>query len=178
MKIFILFFLLVIAVAQDICSGRVSNRLILLGLLIGLICKVQEDEARGIYLFLRNVSVPVILFYLLFLMRVLGAGDIKLFSMIGGILTIEELLLCIWYSFIIGGILSLLYLLRDKHGWKKLKYAWDYLLCVCRYQKIVPYELPEEIPKSKMAFSVAIFLGWIGVFCIPLIKSGGLFWYS
>lgn len=178
MKIVILFFLLVIAMMQDIRSGRVSNRLILLGLLIGLICKVQESEVRGIYLFLRNVSVPVILFYLLFLMHVLGAGDIKLFSMIGGILTIEELFLCIWYSFGVGGILSLFYLLRDKNGWKKLKYAWNYLLCVCKYRKIVPYELPEEIPGSKMAFSIAIFLGWLGVFCIPLIKSGGLFWYS
>lgn len=129
-------------------------------------------------MYLRNISVPVILFYLLFLMHVLGAGDIKLFSMIGGILTIQELFLCIWYSFLAGGILSLFYLIKDKHRWKKLKYAWGYLLRVCREQKIVPYELPEEIPKSKMAFSIAIFLGWLGVYCIPLIKSGGLFWYS
>ncbi|MCM1258005.1 MAG: prepilin peptidase [Roseburia sp.] len=178
MKIIILFFLLVIAVTQDIHSGRVPNKLILCGLLFGLICKIQEYEVRGIYLYLRNISVPVILFYLLFLMHVLGAGDIKLFSMIGGILTIEELFLCIWYSFIVGGVLSLLYLLKDKYGWKKLKYAWSYLLCLCKEQKIVAYELPEEIPKSKMAFSIAIFLGWMGVICIPLIQSGGLFWFS
>lgn len=173
-----MFFLLVLAVTQDIRSGRVSNKLILLGLLIGLFCKVREYEVRGIYLFLRNVSVPVILFYLLFLMHVLGAGDIKLFSMIGGILTIEELFLCIWCSLAAGGILSLLYILADNHREEKLKYAWSYLVHMCIYQKVISYELPEGIPKSKMAFSLAVFLGWIGSNCIPLIKSGGLFWYS
>lgn len=173
-----MFFLLVTAVGQDIRSGRVSNKLILCGLFIGLFCKVQEYEARGIYLFLRNISVPVILFYLLFLMHVLGAGDIKLFSMIGGILTIEELFLSIFYSLMAGGILSLLFILADKHRGQKLKYAWSYLFYVCKYRNFIPYELPEEIPKSKMAFSLAIFLGWISIYCIPLIKSGGLFWYS
>lgn len=164
--------------AQDIRSGRVSNKLILFGLSVGFLSKVWEYEARGMYLFLRNISVPVILFYLLFLMHVLGAGDIKLFSMIGGILTIEELLLCVWYSVVAGGILSLLFIMADKYRVLKLKYAWNYLFSVCRYQKIIPYEPPEGIPKSKMAFSFAIFLGWIGIYCIPLIKSGGLFWYN
>ncbi|WP_256387212.1 prepilin peptidase [Roseburia sp. 1XD42-69] len=173
-----MFFLLVIAVAQDIRSGRVSNKLILFGLFLGLLSKVQEYDFRGIYFFLRNISVPVILFYLMFLMHVLGAGDIKLFSMIGGILTIEELLFCIFYSFIAGGILSLFYLLMDNHRGEKLKYACNYLFYVCRYQKIIPYELPEEIPKSKMAFSLAVFLGWICMYAIPIVKSGGLFWYS
>ena len=174
----ILCFLLVTAVIQDIRSGRVSNKLILFGLLVGLFSKVWEYDARGIYLFLRNISVPVILFYLLFLMHVLGAGDIKLFSMIGGILTIQELFLCIWYSFMAGGILSLFYLLKDKDRWMKLKYAWGYLLRICRERKVVPYELPEEMARSKMAFSIAVFGGWLGVYCIPLMKSGGLFWYS
>lgn len=178
MKIIISFFLLVIAMAQDIRSGRVSNKLILYGLSFGLICKIQEYGARGIYLYLRNISVPVILLYLLFLMHVLGAGDIKLFSMIGGILTIQELFLCIWYSFMAGGILSLFYLLKDKDRWKKLKYAWGYLLRISRERKVVPYELPEEMARSKMAFSIAVFGGWLGVYCIPLMKSGGLFWYS
>lgn len=174
----ILCFLLVTAVIQDIRSGRVSNKLVLFGLLVGLFSKVWEYDARGIYLFLRNISVPVILFYLLFLMHVLGAGDIKLFSMIGGILTIQELFLCVCYSVAAGGILSLLFIIADKHRRVKLKCAWNYLYSVCRYQKVMPYEPPEGIPESKMAFSLAIFLGWVLIYMIPLIKSGGLFWYN
>lgn len=165
-----MFFLLVIAVVQDVSSGRVSNKLIVFGLLFGFLCKVWEFEVRGVYLFLRNISVPVILFYLLFLMRVLGAGDIKLFSMIGGILTIQELLLCIWYSFIIGGMVSLFCLLADKNRMVKLKCAFGYLLSAVGFRKIVPYELPESVPKSKMAFSIAVLLGWIGIYCIPRIS--------
>ena len=50
----------------------------------------------------------------------------------------------------------------------------------CAYVGIesLAYELPEEIPKSKMAFSLAVFLGWICMYAIPIVKSGGLFWYS
>lgn len=162
--------LLLFAAGEDICSGRVSNKLIFSGLLFGLFCKIGECEAGGIILFLRNISVPVILFFLLFLMHVLGAGDIKLFSMIGGILNIEELFLCIRYSFWIGGIMCVLHLMADKNRLMKLKYACVYVSDLVRCQKLVPYQLPDDIPKSKMAFSIAILLGWICAFCIPLLQ--------
>ena len=169
MKVVILFLLLAIAVVQDIYSGRVSNKLILLGLVFGFISKIWDCGAGGIYFFLRNIFVPVVVFYLLFLMHVLGAGDIKLFSMIGGILTIQELFLCMWYSLIAGGVISLFCLLADKNRVIKLRNACIYLLDLAKKRKIVPYELPEDIPKKRMAFSAAILLGMAGVYCIPLI---------
>lgn len=166
----ILFLLLALAVVQDIYSGKVSNKLILLGLVFGFSYKIWDYGASGIYYFLRNISVPVVMFYLLFLMHVLGAGDIKLFSMIGGILTIEELFSCIWYSLMIGGGISLVYLFVDKNRVAKLRCACIYLLDLAKNQKIVPYKLPEEIPKKRMAFSAAIFLGFICMYGISLIE--------
>lgn len=100
MKLVLLFSFLSLAAGQDIRSGKISNRLIVLGMVFGGCLQVLQHHAEGIYFFLRNISVPIILFYLLFQMRVLGAGDIKLFSMMGSILTIQELCKCIVYGFL------------------------------------------------------------------------------
>ena len=62
----LLFVLLCLAAVQDIRSGKVANRLIAMGLLAGAVFQAAEHQAWGVYYFLRNVSVPIILFYLLF----------------------------------------------------------------------------------------------------------------
>jgi len=95
---------------------------------------------RGVYYFLGNISIPIILLYLLFQMRVLGAGDIKLFSMIGSILTTEELFRCMAYSFAAAGAGAgagaAFFLLADKNRWQKLRYAGGYLLDILKTGKI------------------------------------------
>ena len=147
--------------AQDIRSGRVSNKLILFGLFLGLLSKVQEYDFRGIYFFLRNISVPVILFYLMFLMHVLGAGDIKLFSVIGGIWDLHILKLTIIISFLVAAGMSLWKMLYHHNLISRLCILGKYL-----YQVIVTFQLP-EYPKGDQGkqhiihFSIAIFIGFL-----------------
>ena len=71
---FITLTLLSVAVVMDIQSFRVSNRLIVSGLISGLFLQVLEEGVKGLGVFILNVSIPIILFYLLFLIRALGAG--------------------------------------------------------------------------------------------------------
>lgn len=119
------------------------------------------------YFFLRNISVPVIILFLLFLMRVLGAGDIKLFSMIGSILTIRELYRCIVYGFVAGGILAVFYLAADVQRMERLKYAFGYLVNMAKNRQIKPY-IPPAAGKLKMPFSIPILLGVIGALYFPV----------
>ena len=112
---------LVMAAVQDIRSGKVSNRLIVAGLMIGSFFQIRNYQICGMYYFLRNVSIPVILLYLLFQMRVLGAGDIKLFSMIGSFLTMQELLKCMAYSFLAAGAGAVLFLAADKRRRQRIR---------------------------------------------------------
>ena len=71
---------LVFAVAADFREMRISNRLIASGLMMGLALRILGEGGAGIVHFLVNISIPVILLFLLFQLRVIGAGDIKLFS--------------------------------------------------------------------------------------------------
>lgn len=140
-------------------TGRVPNRLIATGLVAGLIVRVTGQQAFGIYYFLGNISVPVILFYLLFQMRVLGAGDVKLFSMIGGFLTLEELFRCIAYSLIMAGAQAVLFLAADQKRWEELTHAGKYFLDLISTGKPKPYAPKKDAERMHFALAVPILFG-------------------
>ena len=65
------------------------------------------EGSAGIVHFLVNISIPVIFLFLLFQMRALGAGDIKLFSVAGGFLTIRQLLYVMLAAFFSAAFIGL-----------------------------------------------------------------------
>ena len=100
--------LLCFAVYTDMTRTRISNRLIVSGLILALIFRIAEEGGSGALVYMMNISIPVIFLYVLFQLHVLGAGDIKLFSMIGAFISTQELVWVVAASFIIGAVLGLL----------------------------------------------------------------------
>lgn len=97
---------LIMAVVTDFRETRISNRLIASGLMVGLAFRFVGEGSVGIVHFLVNISIPVILFFLLFQMRALGAGDIKLFSVAGGFLTTRQLIYMMLASLFIAAVIG------------------------------------------------------------------------
>lgn len=93
---------------------KISNRLIASGLILGLAFRIMGEGGAGIVHFLVNISIPVILLFLLFQMRALGAGDIKLFSVVGGFLTTRQLLYVMLAAFLSAGVIGIGKLLYQK----------------------------------------------------------------
>ena len=91
---------------MDFQTGKISNRLIVSGLIWGLAFRLMGDGMAGVLPFLIHISIPVILLFLLFSLRILGAGDIKLFSIAGGFLTLTQLCYLIPTAFIIGAVMG------------------------------------------------------------------------
>lgn len=106
--------ILVSAVVTDLRERRISNRLIALGLFIGLILHILGEGSIGVVHFLVNISIPVILLFLLFQLRALGAGDIKLFSVVGGFTEIRQLLFVMLISFLSAALIGCGKLLYQK----------------------------------------------------------------
>lgn len=102
------------AVAADFKEMRISNRLIVSGLLCGLALRVMTEGGAGIIHFLVNISIPVILLFLFFQLRALGAGDIKLFSVTGAFLTTEQLIELMITAFLVACIVGIIKMLRQK----------------------------------------------------------------
>lgn len=100
---------------MDFGNEKISNRLIVSGLFWGLAFRLLGEGSAGVVHFLVNISIPVILLFLLFQMRAIGAGDIKLFSVAGGFLTTKQLLYVMLAAFAAGaaiGLIKLVYRVR------------------------------------------------------------------
>lgn len=136
---------LLCAVYTDMTQTRVSNRLIMLGLIIGFIFRLWSEGLMGVFFYVVNIFIPVIFLYLLFQMRALGAGDIKLFSMLGAFISVEQLLKLMMAAFCVGAILGIC----------KILYQFVFLKC--------------ELGKlTQIHFSPAILIAYI------LVVGGGL----
>lgn len=163
MKVVLSLALLSTAVVMDIRSSKISNRLILGGLATGFLIRIIECGVRGIGVFLINASIPVILFYLLFLMRALGAGDIKLFSVIGGIWNLKMLFMIIIVSFLAAAGMSFCKMLYHRNLISRLFIFGRYVRETVFLGRLQKYPIESEGKQHIIHFSIAIFIGFITV---------------
>jgi prepilin peptidase CpaA len=152
--------LVLIAFISDIKTFKIKNEIVIFFLIIGFISNILLDGANGIVFSLKGVATPILILFAFFAMRMLGAGDIKLFCAIGSILGLEFVLYNMAYSFICGGVIALLVLLKNKNGIYRLKYLLDYIK-VCMFTgKMLPYtNLQNKSDNSKFHFTYAIISG-------------------
>ena len=132
-----------VAAFMDLRFRKVSNRLILMGLGVGLIRRLLLEGGTGLLVGVIQIIIPVVFLYLFFLIGALGAADIKLFSLIGGFVNFKELATCVVVAFMIGAIWSIGLLLQI--GVRRLLH---------KNQESKGKEEDKSIP-----FAVAIFLG-------------------
>ena len=155
-----------LAVTQDLSSMRISNRLILAGIMMGLGFRLWMQGPAAIVPFLVNISFPVIVLYLFFLMGAIGAGDIKLFSVIGSFVNFRQLVWCMGLSFVIGAVFSLCRMLKNRNLQISMFHAFSYIgmLLMGDYKT---YDRNTSGEHNRIHFSLAICIG------IVWVKGGG-----
>ena len=156
--------LLTAAAFTDIRTGRISNRLIAVGTLTGTVVQVMEYGGKGILYAAGLIFFPVFLLFFLFLMHALGAGDIKLFSVIGSIWNFPILMHCIFISFFVGALISLLKLLSQRTLFSQMFYFFQYVRNCITDRRILAYPKESGSHQNIIHFSIAILLG----FCITM----------
>lgn len=152
--------LLILAVWMDIRTWRISNRLIGSGLLMGFLIQVWQYGIRGIGIFIVNVSIPVILLYLLFLMRALGAGDIKLFSVISSIWNLKMVCITMLAAFFVAAVTAFCKLIYHGNLFSSLCIFGSYVRQVMATGKITKYPRESKGKQNFIHFSVAILIGF------------------
>ncbi len=158
----LLYGVLCLAVIGDFYRMKISNRLIIVGLLLSLGFRVSTEGAGAVPVVLWNISFPVIVLYVFYLLGAIAAGDVKLFSVIGGFLHFYELMMCIVVSFLIAALFSLGKMVcyhRFSSGIKEgAKYLWGRLKGEQRV-----YERDFSNKTNLIHFSFAILLGTAAV---------------
>lgn len=113
-----LIILLLIAAWQDSRHYRIPNALVFPGAIIGVLLHTllpQELGGLGILTSLAGLGVGLAVLLPLYLLRAMGAGDIKLMAMIGAFVGPASMLSVTLYILLAGGVLAIgVVLLRGK----------------------------------------------------------------
>ena len=149
---------------MDLKTDRISNRLILFGLFLGLPYQILLNGARGILVFLLNGCVPILLFFLFYHIKALGAGDIKLLSVLGLFLDKESYFRTIVYIFAAAALIGVMKLLVRGVLIKRLYTLGRYVYGAYRTGCLKEYGCGEpetDYWENRIHFSVAILLGYL-----------------
>ncbi len=112
----VLMVLLGIAAFSDCRTRRIPNALVLAGILIGFAFNTFAPSVpkAGFLFALSGAMVGFALFLPLYLLRAIGAGDVKLLAVVGAFLGPLATLNAGVCTFILGGVLSVVFVIR--HG--------------------------------------------------------------
>ncbi len=97
-------------VIYDVSTYKIPNRVPITGLIIGVLLNLVAKGPLIILESLAGIFIPIAILFFLHRLKFLGAGDIKLLAMIGSYLGFD-IIYVILYSFIFGGIISILRIL-------------------------------------------------------------------
>lgn len=129
----------------------------MVGLIVGLATNIYELGVKGIKLWGTGVITPLLLLFVLYAFRMIGAGDVKLFIVIGGFIGNALVIQSIFIAFIIGAIMSVFKLIKYKNFSYRMKYLVNYLSKTIQSNKYQPYcDLKKTEHQSVIPFTVAI----------------------
>ena len=153
---------------MDYRKKRIPNLLITAMFLYGLFWRLFREGVGGVAVFVGQAVAVVCLFYALFRLGALGAGDVKLFGVTAGYLPFKKILIFLFVSLLISAIISLIKLWKKKYFWERLRYFAGYLASVWKSGKWRLYlENGEEKTdvgiclSGPILFSLLLYLGGV-----------------
>ncbi len=155
------------AFAMDLRRQKIANLWILTGWVWGLGLQYAAEEWGGVLQFFIGAGIPVLCLFLLFYFRMLGAGDIKLLSVLGGLLGGQAALRLLLLSFFFGGVLSLGLLISSGTLVFRLRYFADYFRTYVKSRERRPYRQTGERAEH-FHFTLPVLLGvfvYVGGIC-------------
>ena len=120
----VLVLLLFVAAVLDFYKGKIPNVLTLTGCCYGLVRMVWYQE---ILKFIPGILLPVVVLFPVYKIGGIGAGDVKLFAMLGFYFTFRETVFCIWLAFVLGAVISVISFIRYKNFMERMTYLFSYL---------------------------------------------------
>ena len=163
--------LMLLLARQDITSYRISNKLVLIGVLLGVVLNgllpegwgfnSQIPGALGWWAAIKGVAIGMAMLLPLYWLRAMGAGDVKLMGMVGAFLGPNDVFGAVLATFVVGGVMALLMVIWSKQ-----------LVALLQNVKLILYggavklsagllPLMDDLPVSvgKLPYAVPITLG-------------------
>lgn len=179
MSIFInsglLLVILAVAAWYDIREQRIPNWWCALAFLCGLYLTWQKAPGEGrawsmAWYGIRLLSVTA-LWFPLFRLRMIGAGDVKLMAIITGFLGFKTGASVILYGFFIGAVLAFLKMLICRNLHQRLAYFFAYIRRLFLTKEAVPYYRASRDGKNAVIPMAACLLAGYGWYLLRLLRA-------
>lgn len=160
----ILLLLLFVAAWQDFRSYHISNTIVFLGALLGVLLNTSLPAGIGIFESLMGWCIGLLLLLPLYLLRMMGAGDIKLMAMVGAFVGTSDILGVFLNTLITGGVLAFIISLQQGMAGRLMENLTHMLQTIFTINKIdslsnnppVLGKTPTSIGKIPYAIAIAI----------------------
>jgi prepilin peptidase CpaA len=166
-RMIVLITLLVIAATIDYRSHRIPNWLVLTGMFFGVIYNIMVPPfPHASYLWpLEGLGLGFIAFLPLYMLGVMGAGDVKLMAMVGAIIGPVDVAWALLCTMIVGGALSIVLVLTRGTVQRLLEnfatvFQLTYLDAGAGVRPRLHFD--ETVSAGKLPYGVAIAMGTIG----------------
>lgn len=170
-ELFIVSILVFIAMYHDIKYRKIPNLLVIIGLLIAflklILLTIPLDEKLS---FIFGLCIPIATLFLLFKIRALGAGDIKLLAVIGFMVGYQRIIYIIIYSMFIAGIYGIILIFLGKDMKARYKSLVQYIVSCVNNRRFISYSNFYSADTVQVYFSIAIAVAYFLDFLIVLFK--------
>lgn len=161
------------AALNDIKYARIPNILIAIGLVSGLVYSVINGGVGAMAAAIVQSVLFLIISYPLYMIRAIGAGDIKLYMMAGCFLEKSQYIKCLVFALLISGVLATIKLIMYSDCRKRWCYLCGYLRKIIYTGAVDAYEITmKENPKEGIRLAVPLFLSII-LSILPLAAERG-----
>lgn len=142
----------------DFKKKRIPNVYILVGVIATLIRAAVAGNINGIEEWLIGLICPIIILFILFAARVLGAGDIKVIAVISSMVSREWAVLFTGMIFITAGTFSLTVMIFRGELMRRIYVLGNYIYQISTEKKIMHYPR-DEAESGKIAMVPFMFIG-------------------
>jgi len=154
--------LTLLALFGDIRTYKVKNSVVLPFIIFGVALNTLNSGVEGAVSSISGILLPVLLLFVFFALRMMGAGDIKFFCAAGAITGPFFVLNLIAYSFVCGGIICIIIMAVRKNGLQRLLYLGAYLKSCFLTMSLLPYsDFSDKNSGERFQFMYAIACGLI-----------------
>ncbi len=174
----ILFALLLCASWVDAKSNRIPNKLVLVGCVLGVLLNAALREGLGfvscwpggigIWKSIAGLLLGATLLLPMYLLRAMGAGDVKLMAMVGAFIGPISIIGVILMTFIVGGFMSIITVIQNKTVKRLFTNLQSMVLTgfIQGTMREVPNLQTPEISAGRMPYAIAITGGALVYFAL------------
>jgi prepilin peptidase CpaA len=152
-----------IAVITDLRAHRISNLLVLAGLISSAVIQGWLYGFSGMTVWLMGLAAGLVIFLPHYAFAGMAAGDVKLMAMVGSFLGPVAALWSAALTLIVGGVLGVLVLLYKKQLGRFIQRYW----VMASLHTYIPPEA-DDAARQRFPYAIAILLGTLtSVFWLP-----------